>query len=143
MTSPEGQEESPAAKYDAAVSYHDSQGRKLPSTPSVLDFSVYRGHMWVATLGPHESAVALQAIQKTIAKWTNSLRGGLAVYHRSGADFDREQREQAAAAEAGHQELVDRLLPSRATAKNPPSKPPRAAAHRLRAAMAKFLRRRS
>ncbi len=110
------------------MNYRDSRNKKLPPTPSVLDFGVFRGHMWVPTLGAHESAKALQAIQKTVGRWTNSPRGGLAVFNRSGAEYDEKQRVRAVEAEAKHRELVGRLLPSRADAK---ASQPRQRAHSL------------
>lgn len=67
------------------------------SSPIVLDWSIYSSRRWVVMYGEHDSAKALREIQKTMGKWSEGVRGGLAVYSRDGdAKDERSRAEQEA-----------------------------------------------
>lgn len=99
------------ARHDVLIDYNDSHGRPLPSTPSVLDWAAHQGRQFVTTYGLHEAAKALREINQTTQKWTNSPRGGLAVFSRNGDAVDERERTERAQRQENHRKLRGRLLP--------------------------------
>lgn len=79
-------------KYQAVVTYQDSQGRALPRTPSVLDWTTNAGSMYITTYGLHHAAEALRELNKTTKRWKEDLHGGLAVFVRDGDAKDQRRR---------------------------------------------------
>lgn len=79
-------------RHEVVVSYQDSKNKKLPDTPSVLDWGAYRGRSWIERRGLHDAAEALREIAKITKKWNNSIHGGLKVYVRDGDAADQRQR---------------------------------------------------
>ncbi len=87
-------------RYEAQVAYKDSQGKESFSTPSVLDWSTYKGRQWMTAYGLHDIGKAAREINKTLGKWQEDHRGGLAVFVRDGAAKDERQRERMEALRA-------------------------------------------
>ncbi len=80
-------------RHEATVTYKDSQDEEC-CTPSVLDWSAYKGRQWVHTYTTHDVGKALREISKTLAKWQEDPQGGLAVFVRDGeAKDDVRQKE--------------------------------------------------
>jgi len=84
-------------RYEAEVAYKDSQGKERFSTPSVLDWSSYKGRMWMTTYGIHDIGKAAREVSKTLGKWTEGPGGGLGVFARDGDAKDQRRREQTQA----------------------------------------------
>ncbi|MGI8691799.1 MAG: hypothetical protein ACR2JK_02715 [Geodermatophilaceae bacterium] len=98
-------------RHEAVIRYRDSQDKLLPATPSVLDWGAHKGRQWVTTYGLHDAAKALREINKTTEKWTNSIRGGIAVFVRDGDAADDLERTRNAERWRRNKDLVDKLLP--------------------------------
>jgi hypothetical protein len=98
-------------RHEVLVIYKDGKRKRLPATPSVLDWRDFAIREWVVTKGVHEVATALEDIRRTVKSFQNSGRGGMAVFVRDGDAADQRQREAMAAAKAQHQELKRQLLP--------------------------------
>ena len=79
-------------RHEAVVTYKDSHGKETHRTTSVLDWNAYKGRQWVTTYTVHDAAKALREINKTMGKWTEDMRGGLAVFTRSGEAKDDARR---------------------------------------------------
>jgi len=75
------------------VVFSDSRGRAV-SANYQLDWGAYKNRQWVVSYGIHDAAKALREISKTMAKWQESIHGGLAVYVRDGDEKDRRAREE-------------------------------------------------
>ncbi|SOD98781.1 hypothetical protein SAMN06272739_2030 [Blastococcus haudaquaticus] len=106
-------------RHDVLVTYQDSKGKPLPSTPSVLDWRDFSTREWLVTKGVHEIATALQEIRRTVKSFQNSGRGGMAVFVRDGDAADQRQREARATAKAKHEELTRQLLPGQEYSRAP------------------------
>ncbi len=82
------------SRHDAVVNYKDSQGKPLPSTPSVIDWADFSQRTWLVTYGMHETATALRELSKTVAGFKYRMSGGLAVYVRDADAADQRRRQQ-------------------------------------------------
>jgi len=93
------------SRHDAVVSYRDSQGKALPSTPSVIDWDDFSDRTWLVTYGMHETATALRELSKTVASFKYRGSGGLAAYVRDADTLDRRRRQDWEERRRHHEEL--------------------------------------
>ena len=92
-------------RHDVVVSYKDSQGKRLPATPSVLDWDDFSPQTWLVTYGMHETATALRELAKTVKSFKYRAGGGLAAYVRDADAADQRQRENFERTRREHEEL--------------------------------------
>ncbi|MGY1712518.1 hypothetical protein ACI8AC_23705 [Geodermatophilus sp. SYSU D00758] len=109
-------------RYEVVIRYRDSQGKKLPPTPSVLDWADFESRQFVVTRGLHDAATALQEVSKTLKSFKDGPRGGVAAYVRDGDAADQRRRERYQEQLARHDEMKRRLLPAQQAA--PPDSDP-------------------
>jgi len=83
-----------AGRHDVVVSYKDSQGKRLPETPSVIDWGDFADRTWLVTHGMHEAATALRDLSKTVTSFKYRGSGGLAAYVRDADAADQRLRAQ-------------------------------------------------
>lgn len=85
-----------AGRHEVVVSYNDSQGKRLPSTPSVIDWGDFADRTWLVTHGMHEAATALRELSKTVTSFKYRPGGGLAAYVRDADAAEQRLREHRA-----------------------------------------------
>jgi hypothetical protein len=83
-----------AMSHAIRIECQDSRER-LHHFDSTLDWGIYQGRHWIDEKGAHEAAVALEEISKVMGKWSNSGRGGLAVFARDGDAWDHTEADKA------------------------------------------------
>ncbi|WP_139220483.1 hypothetical protein [Trujillonella endophytica] len=93
-------------RHEVVVAYRDSQGKKLPPTPSVLDWEYFTQHTFLVTKGQHEMATALQELSKTVASFKYRHNGGFAAFVRNADALDQREREDMPRRMAHHRRLV-------------------------------------
>lgn len=74
-------------RHTGTIRYRGIDGQSRESAVT-LDWSLYRSRRWATVRTIHDGAEALRQIRRTLEKWTNSARGGLAVFNRDGDAAD-------------------------------------------------------
>lgn len=88
-------------EYRVTLTFKDSTGASY-TFEAVLDWRVFKSRLWVDTKTTHDAAKALDAMSKTMKKWSESVHGGLAVYSRDGDAKDARRRADLEEARRGH-----------------------------------------
>jgi hypothetical protein len=83
------------SKYRFEVSYKSSDGTSHEHTYEI-DWATYLGRRWIEIQTVHDVAQSLKHIEKTVAKWSDSIHGSVSVYVRDGDKKDADRRAEEA-----------------------------------------------
>ncbi|MBT0995484.1 hypothetical protein KIN34_14450 [Cellulomonas sp. DKR-3] len=111
-------------RHDLAIQFDGIPGTPRQTTTAVLDWAAHKGRAYLERKTLHHAATALMRVSTTLEKWTDSPRGGLAVFTRDGDAKDERRSEQHAKLQRQHQRVVERLEAERAEdSDGPPTTP--------------------
>lgn len=99
-------------EHEAVVTFLGLDGIEL-SSRSYLDWRTFLDRSFVLTKSIHNVGQSLESMDKTIAKWNESISGKLSVVVRSGPDRDDTERQRYRRLMSQHGQSITRRTPSK------------------------------